>query len=127
VIETEPQIAPGFEQFWKPGTTDSRERLLATFQTIRHYAVARIEPGERGGFRVYVEVFKELENLPRPSLAAATSPIFRDSPTVDRSAQVIVGPQSSQTQWIPAGPAPHRDYAFEQAILRKIRKSGGLK
>ncbi len=127
IIETEPQVAAGFEQLWKPGTPDNRQRLLATFQSIRHYAVARIEPGDRGGFRVYVEVYKELENLSRPTLAASTSPIFRDSPTVDRSAQVIVGPRSVQTQWIPAGPAPHRDYAFEQAILRKIRKAGGLK
>jgi len=127
VIETEPQVAPGYEQLWKPGSPDARERLLATFQSIRHRAVARIEPGERGGFRVYVEVYKELELLPRPALAAATSPIFNAEPSVDRSAQVIVTPRSAETNWIPAGPAPHRDYAFEQAILRKIRKAGGLK
>lgn len=127
IIETEPQVAAGYEQFWKPGTPDRRERLLATFQSVRHRAVARIEPGERGGFRVSIEVYKELEDLSRPTLAASTTPIFRDSPTVDRSAQVIAGPRSVQANWIPAGPAPHRDYAFEQAILRKIRKAGGLK
>jgi hypothetical protein len=127
VIETEPQVAAGFEQFWKPGTPDNRQRLLATFQSIRHTAVARIEPGEQGGFRVYIEVFKELEDLSRPILQASTNPIFRDSPTVDRSAQVITGPRATEAQWIPAGPAPHRDYEFEQAILWKIRKAGGLK
>lgn len=127
VIETEPTVAPGYEQLWKPGSPAGRERWLATLQSIRHHAVARIEPGENGGFRVYVEVFKEIEDLPRPVLAASTSPIFQVTPTVDRSSQVIVGPRSSQAQWIPAGPAPHRDYAFEQAILRKIRRAGALK
>lgn len=127
VIETEPQTAPGFEQFWRPGSPAGRERLLATLQSIRHYAVARIEPGEQGGFRVHVEVYKEIEDLPRPILTGSTNPVFQNAPTVDRSAQVIVSPQSSQTQWIPAGPAPHRDYAFEQAILRKIRRAGALK
>src|SRR5439155_10656525 len=34
-IVTKPRIAPGYEQFWKPGNPDPRGRLLATFQTIR--------------------------------------------------------------------------------------------
>ncbi|HVK16982.1 MAG TPA: hypothetical protein VM533_08530, partial [Fimbriiglobus sp.] len=38
-VRTLPRIAAGYEQPWKPGTPDPRERLLATFQTIRHTAV----------------------------------------------------------------------------------------
>jgi len=124
VIETYPRLAPGYEQPWKITTPDARQRLLATFQTMRHYAVVRIWAGERGGYRVSIEVYKELENLPSPLLATSSTPIFRDSATVDRRSEVIASPRSAQTEWIPAGPAPHRDFAFEQVILRKVQAAG---
>ncbi len=127
VIETLPQLAPGYEQPWKISTPDSRQRLLATFQTMRHRAVARIWAGETGGYRVSIEVYKELEDLPRPSLAASTSPVFVDASSIDRRAEVITGPRSPERIWIPAGTAPHRDFAFEQIILRKIQAAGGRK
>ena len=44
-IVTKPRIAPGYEQFWKPGNPDPRGRLLATFQTIRQTASAEIRAG----------------------------------------------------------------------------------
>ena len=125
VIETLPQIAPGYEQPWKISTPDTHQRLLATFQTMRHYAVAKIWAGERGGYRVSIEVYKELEDLPRPSVAGSSTPIFRDTTSLDRRAEVISGPRSAEKQWIPAGPAPHRDFAFEQVILRKIQAAEG--
>ena len=37
-IETLPRIAPGLLQCVKPGSPDSYERLLSTFQTYRHRA-----------------------------------------------------------------------------------------
>ncbi len=124
VIETLPQIAPGYEQPWKISSPDSHQRWLATFQTMRHYAVAKIWAGERGGYRVSIEVYKELEVLPSPTLTSSTTAIFRDAPTVDRRSEVITSPRSATPQWIPAGPAPHRDFAFEQVILRKIQAVG---
>ncbi len=124
VIETMPRIAPGYEQPWRTTTPDARQRLLATFQTMRHYAIARIWAGERGGYRVSIEVYKELEDLPSPSVASSSTPVFRDAPTVDRRAELITSPRSAERQWIPAGPAPHRDFAFEQVILRKIQAAG---
>ena len=124
VIETLPRLAPGFEQPWKITTPDARQRLIATFQTMRHTAVAKIWAGERGGYLVSIEVYKELENLGTPSITASSTPIFRDSATVDRRSEVIAGPRSAETQWIPAGAAPHRDFAFEQIILRKIQAAG---
>lgn len=116
VIETLPRIAPGYEQWWKPGSPDARERLLATFQTMRQYAVVRIWAGERGGYRVYVEVYKELEELPNPSAARFGAAVFREAPTVERQVEVV-SVQSSERGWIPKG----RDPAMEQAILRKIQ------
>ena len=124
VVETLPRIAPGYEQPWKITTPDSRQRLVATFQTMRHRAVAKIWAGERGGYRVSIEVYKEIENPLQPLLSPSSTPIFRDSATVDRRSEVISSPRSPEQDWIPAGPAPHRDFAFEQIILRKIQVAG---
>jgi hypothetical protein len=128
VIQTQPRVAPGYEQPWKPSTPNPSERWIATFQTLRHYATVRIVAAERGGFRVYVEVYKELENAGSPTLAASSAPVFRDAAVINRQAEVIAGPAAvAGGQWIPAGEAPHRDYAFEQAILRKIQRPATLK
>ena len=118
-VRTLPRIAAGYEQPWKPGTPDPRERLLATFQSIRHYAVVRIQAGERGGYRVYVEVYKELEDLAQPAAATGGGASFREMPTVDRRVELIAPIAPADRTWIPAG----RDCAFEQVILRKIQKS----
>ncbi len=118
-IETLPRIAPGFEQPWKPGSPDNHERLLATFQTIRHYAIVQIRAGERGGYRVFVEVHKELEDLSQPQAIRSGLAVFRETPTVDRQVDVEAAIAVSKG-WIPVG----RDPAMEQAILRKIQRSG---
>ncbi|HET6574512.1 MAG TPA: hypothetical protein VFG68_12970 [Fimbriiglobus sp.] len=117
-VRTLQRIAAGYEQPWKPGTPDPRERLLATFQTIRHYAVARITAGERGGYRVYVEVHKELEDLAQPTAATGGGASFREMPTVDRQVELAAPIAPADRTWIPAG----RDFAFEQVILRKIQQ-----
>jgi hypothetical protein len=127
VIETYPRVAPGYEQFWKPSTHDVHERLKATLQSMRHYARIRIVAGDRGGYRVFVEVFKELEIVPTPLGSNSPRALLQDSSGVDRRAEVIVGPRSAEPQWIPAGPAPHRDYNFEQVILKKIQRSQALR
>lgn len=118
-IETEPRIAPGFEQPGKPGSPDRHERLLATLQSIRHRAVVEIQAGERGGYTVYVEVLKELEVLPQPALAVAGPAAFRQAPIVTQR-QAIVTADAIEGNWIPLG----RDTAMEQAILRRIQSSG---
>lgn len=118
-IATIPRVAAGYEQPWKSGTPDPRERLIATFQTIRHTALVRIEAGERGGFRVFVEVYKELEDIPRPTQAITGGSAFREAPTVDRRVQAIGAIAPTEQSWIPMG----RDYEFEQVLLRKIQKS----
>ncbi len=128
VIETYPRVAPGFEQPWKPSTPDTRERLLATLQSTRQYAIVRIWAGEQGGYKVYVEVYKELEDTAGP-IGSRSGPVFRDSATVDRRGDLagVTGTRNLGESWIPAGPSPHRDYAFEQAILKKIQHWQGLK
>jgi hypothetical protein len=112
-----PRIAPGYEQFWKPGNPDSRGRLLATFQTVRQTATATVREGERGGFLVEVVVEKELEDLARPMQARMGAAAFQDSPTVDRQLEVVGGDTTADQSWFKVG----RDYALEQQILRRIR------
>ncbi|MBA4188976.1 MAG: hypothetical protein C0467_13345 [Planctomycetaceae bacterium] len=116
-IVSKPRIAPGFEQFWKRGNPEPRGRLLATFQTIRQTATAEIRAGERGGYLVYVVVYKELEDLPKPAQARGASAVFQDTPSVDRQFDVVSPDASTTPGWYRVG----RDYALEQQILRRIR------
>lgn len=117
-IETQPRIAPGFEQPWKPGSPDKRERLIATAQTVRNTAKVWISAGDRGGYRVYVEVWRELLDQERPDRAIGGAAVFQEAPTVDRRFDVVGVESSAERNWIPAG----RDYAFEQKILARIRE-----
>jgi hypothetical protein len=116
-IVTKPRIAPGYEQFWKPGNPDTRGRLLATFQTIRQTATAEIRAGERGGYLVYVVVNRELEDIPRPTQSRVGAAVFQDSPTVDRQLEVVGGETTADHTWFRVG----RDFALEQQILHRIR------
>lgn len=118
-IETLPRVAPGYEQPWKPGSPDRRERLLATFQSIRHTAVVRVSAGERGGYRVHVEVTKEMEDLGQPAAAVTGPAIFRNAPAVEPRAEVVSAVAPVNRQWFPVG----RDYGLEQVILRKIQEN----
>ncbi|MCS7020695.1 MAG: hypothetical protein NZU63_02570 [Gemmataceae bacterium] len=117
-VVTRPRIAPGYEQFWKPGNPDPRSRLLATFQTVRQRAVAEIRAGERGGYWVLVVVERELEDLPRPTQARIGNPIFQEGPTVERRLEVVSPDHAPEQGWFAIG----RDYALEQQILRRIRQ-----
>ena len=111
-----PRIAPGLEQPWKPGSPDFDERLLAMLQTIRHRCEVRIAPAEGGGYFVDVRVFKELEDLPRPSRSTAGAASFRSDNTVERQFEVI-DPTVFESNWIPIG----RDTKLEQVLLQKMK------
>lgn len=118
-IITAPRIAPGYEQFWRPGNPDPRSRLIATVQTIRQTAVIEIRTGERGGYLVSVTVEKEQEDIPRPSRQTVGA-VFQEAPTVDRQLEVV-GPAPAAppgVSWYPIG----RDYAFEQYLLQRLRQ-----
>jgi hypothetical protein len=117
-VTTRPRVAPGYEQFWKAGNPDPRQRLFATFQSVRQTATVEIRSGERGGYLVYVVVEKELEDVPRPTSPGAGSAIFQESPTVERLVEVVSPETTGDRVWFKVG----RDYAFEQQILRRIRQ-----
>jgi hypothetical protein len=118
-IVTKPRIAPGYEQPWKGGNPDPRERLLATLQTIRQAAVITIRTGERGGYLVEVVVERELEDIPKPTRQSVGA-VFQEAPTVNRNLEVVgAATVTPFTQsWVPLG----RDYAVEQQLLQRIRE-----
>jgi hypothetical protein len=119
-IETHARIAPGIGQPWKPGSPDLYQRTLATFQTIRHRAIALIQVADDGGFFIDVKVFKELEDLPKPSIPRAGVATFQSSPTVERQFEVIDA-TTFDAGWIPIG----RDFKLEQVILSRLAACAG--
>jgi hypothetical protein len=116
-ILTHPRIAPGYERPFTPGSPDCESRLLATCQSIRHFAVVTIAAAEDGGFWIDVKVYKELEDVPQPSHATAGAAIFRSDSTVERQYEVIEG-FFTDSRWIPLG----QDVKLEQEILCRLRK-----
>ena len=102
---------------------DTRRKVMATFATldpvqllseIRRLQALLVDLADRPA----------REDAPAPTLARSATSIFQDAATVDRRSEVISSPRSAEPNWIPAGAAPHRDFAFEQIILRKIQAAG---
>ena len=127
VVQTFPRLAPGYEQPWKGSTPSPSERLLATFQTLRHYAIARIVEAENGGYRVTIEVYKEQENNGGTLLSLGGRSLMRPSTDLEKRSELVDGPRTPEGNWLPAGKYPHRDFAFEQVILQKILRPDGIK
>src|SRR5947209_11067458 len=117
-IVCKPRVAPGLGQPFKAGSPDLYERTLATLQSYRHRAEAKIEPAAppAGGFFVQVTVYRELEELPRPTRATAGA-VFRNYMTIERQFSVI-DPTVFESTWIPRG----RDTGIEQAILAHLSR-----
>jgi len=117
-IVSKPRVAPGLGQPFKSGSPDLYERTLATLQTYRHRAVAKVEPAAppAGGFFVQVTVFRELEDLPRPTRATAGA-TFRNYQTIERQF-LVIDPTVFESGWIPRG----RDLGIEQAILAHLSR-----
>ncbi len=116
-IDTLPRISPGLEQLWKPGSPDWYQRLEATLQTMRHRGFVLIQPADDGGFFVHVTIYKELEDLPRPTRATAGAASFQSDNTVERQYEVV-DPTVFESNWIPMG----RDTELEQVILQRLKK-----
>ncbi len=116
-METHPRVSPGLERPWRPGSPDFAQRLEATLQSMRHRAFVLIQPADDGGFFIQVQVYKELEDLPRPIRQTAGAAAFRSDNTVDRQFEVI-DPLYLESNWIPKG----RDTCLEELILQRIRK-----
>ena len=115
-IETVPKIAPGIGQF-AAGSPSIYERMLASFQSIRHRVSVNIQPADNGGFFVEVIARKELEDLPQPTRMTAGAAVFRNDNNVERQREVIDA-TSFEANWIYKG----RDVPLEQKVIRLLKK-----
>jgi hypothetical protein len=115
-IVTQPKIGATLLEPWSGDSVGFDDRLEATLQTIRRFAIIKIDPAPSGGYLVKVEVHKELEDLVRPDRQAAGRAVFNNEFPVNRTRE-IVGPVPVPVGWIPRG----RDPSLEQAILADVR------
>jgi hypothetical protein len=114
-IESFPRIAPGLGEPWKPGSPDLYQRTLASFQTIRLRAVVLLSAAADGGYFVDVKIYRELEDLDKPTQSTAGAASFRSLNTVERQFEVIDA-TAFEPMWIPIG----RDAKLEQLLLERI-------
>ena len=115
-IVTQPRIGATLLEPWSPDSVSFTDRFESTLQTMRRFAIIKIEPAPSGGYLVKVEVRKELEDMVKPDRMAAGRAVFNNDFPVNRTRE-IVGPVPVPAGWIPRG----RDPNLEQAILADVR------
>jgi len=117
-IVTEPKMSATLLEPWLGDTVTFGDRLEATLQTVRRFAIVKIEPAATGGYLVKVEVHKQLEDMIKPDRQAVGRAVFNNEFPVNRS-RLTVGPVPVAAGWIPRG----RDPNLEQAILAGVRNA----
>jgi hypothetical protein len=115
-IITQPRIGATLLEPWSPDSVSFTDRFESTLQTMRRFAIIKVEPAPSGGYLVKVEVRKELEDLIKPDRMAAGRAVFNNDFPVNRTREII-GPVPAPVGWIPRG----RDPNLEQAILAGVR------
>lgn len=118
-VDTLPDTSATVLEPWKRDTVTPYDRLEATFQTQRRRSLVRVIPAP-GGFMVNVEVYKELEDLPRPERATSGAATFRNDSSISRFNEPVGG-QALTQGWIPEGRNPN----LEQKILCKLQSRFG--
>lgn len=118
-IRSHPLVTAGyFDGFGlRLGYYDHYENTESTLQSVRRIAFVTITPATSGGYYIDVQVFKELEDLPRPSHAAAGSASYRTDNPIERQF-TVVDPYYVRRGWLPFG----RDHALEQRILQRLKE-----
>ncbi len=114
-IVTQPKAGATITEFLMRDSTPGYERMHATLQSLRRSAHLRVIPVAEG-FQVFVEVFKELEDVSQPEYSTVGSSVRRHDGSLiafdDYDRQL--GPAT--LGWIPLG----RDESLEQAMLRNL-------
>ncbi len=127
-IDTYPQTGANVLELWRGDSVGWHERWESTLPSIRRIGTMRLIP-DPGGWRVEVEVEKELEYLARPMRATAGGASFRNDdslyrygtplPTLGQAVGDQPRPVSAPTPtagWIPLG----RDPLLEQRMLERL-------
>lgn len=115
-IRSDSEMSGTLIEPWTGDSVTFRDRLEATLQTVRKFAVVHVDPAPEGGYLIRVEVHKQLEDLTKPvSQPAGRAAFYNDFP-VNRTREVV-GVIPTPLGWIPMG----RDTNLEQRILADIR------
>jgi hypothetical protein len=117
-IVTEPKVGATVLEPWLGDSVTFTDRVESTLQTIRRFAIIKIDPAPAGGFLVKVEVHKELEDMIKPDRQTAGRAVFNNEFPVNRVREVV-GPVPVAFGWIPRG----RDPNLEQEILSGVRSA----
>ena len=115
-ITTQPQMGATLLEPWALDSSTAEDRLESSLQTIRRFAIIRIDPAPTGGYLVKVEVRKELEDMAKPDRQPAGRAVFYNDFPVNRTREVV-GPVPAPLGWILRG----RDPNLEQTILAGVR------
>jgi hypothetical protein len=123
-LDTYPRTASTIFEPWNLDSVTPYERWEATLQSMQRQATVFVLPTE-GGFMVDVQVYKFLEDVPRPASGAislANAQTLRNDDALIRLANPVGGKEPT-TGWIRLG----RDVALEQVILAQIQaRIGGI-
>ena len=119
VIETEYKTGSGILEPWHKDSVGHDQKVESTLQSIRRRVVVNITPAS-GGYYIYVEAYKELEDLVGLAANSAGGATFQESQPLQRDLDLVVG-QTTPSGWISQG----RDFALEQDILQRINQTFG--
>ena len=119
-IETYPRPGSTLLEPHRRDSTPGFEKLHSTLQSVRRQATVRVIPAT-GGHEIIVEVFKELEDLPRPEHSTVGGALLRHDNSLERyEAEEYLNEKprfgTDRLTWIPLG----RDLSLEQQILGNI-------
>jgi hypothetical protein len=117
-IRTESQMTGTVLEPWSSDSATFYDRLEASLQTYRKFALIHVDPAPSGGYLIRVEVIKEMEDIAKPVSQPAGRAVFVNDFPVNRTRE-IVGPVQAPQGWINMG----RDTNMEQLILTKIREA----
>lgn len=114
-IQTKPLTGATCMEFLRRDSTPGYERWHSTLQSIRRTGFVRVIPAA-GGFQVYLEVQKELEDVSQPEFSTIGRRVRRHDGSLvsfQRSDEEL-GPVT--LGWIAVG----RDQSLEQEMLRQL-------
>jgi len=115
-IETHPRIGSTVLEPWHHDSTRGYEKIHSSLQTVRRYAKVRVIP-TGNSYTIDVQVFKELEDNPRPLNSPVTGKVLRTDNALDVDLPDYWATTNNEG-WIAMG----RDVSLEQRILRNVEQ-----
>jgi hypothetical protein len=117
-IETKPVVGASILEPWRLDSVGLRQRIEASLQTIRRRCFVMVYPSTAGGFQIVVEVYKEIEDLPRPAGSRMAGGAFFQSVQPIQQ-DVVTSSVTPGAGWISLG----RDKLLEARIIHDLNSA----